>query len=456
MRRSVLLVGLLAGLALAPPVQAAAPWSVPQDLARPHTFVDAVRLTFSGRGTALSTWGWQDGVGTSGLGGVDTAARPAGAAAFGPERALAGARTQAQRQTVVAGPVAYASTRTIVATWRPEDAMQRRFRVAAAFGDDTGHVGSARTLAVQDGARVPLIAADAAGDAAIAWWQDRGVTNDRVWVSLRRPGGSFAAPVLLATGRVRSVAVAVSPRGDVLVAWDARGTIRTRTRRAGARSFGATQTIRSAPAYDATLRTALTARGRAYVGWTAQLLTEGGGPGPFTAEVAVRPVGATTFRPAQLLEERAAGARQAGVDLAVDGEAATFAWSGLFAGLQRVRVASTDAAAVFGDVQDLSTAGVRSTDPSVAADRGRRLVTWVEAVPPAGDGGEGTVVASLATAGQAFGAAETVSALPSARIPDAGFAPDGGAPTIVWSARASGAGRVAQIRTSAQASTRTG
>ena len=47
--------------------------------------------------------------------------------------------------------------------------------------------------------------------------------TDRVYVALRRAGHGFGKPRRLATGRIRGVAAAIGERGDVLVAWDARG-----------------------------------------------------------------------------------------------------------------------------------------------------------------------------------------------------------------------------------------
>ncbi len=457
MLRPILTLTAAAGLAFAPPTFAASPWSAPQDLSTARTFVDAPALLVSGRGATLASWRWQDGIGESGrTQGTGGAARRSGADTFAPERAISAGRTPAQRPSVVVGPVPYASTRTLAATLRPEDARGERSRLSVVFGDDAGRFGGARSLTVGNGISSPALAANTSGDAAVAWFVNRGVAGDRVFVALRRHGGAFGGPVLLETGRVRSVSVAVSPHGDVLVAWDARGTIRTRTRRAGGRHFGATQTIASEPAFSATLRTALTARGRAYVGWTAQRLSEGGDRGAFTAQVAVRPVGVPRFRAAQLLEQQSRGAVQAGLDLAVDGEDATFVWAGLYAGRERIRAVQTNASALFGRLQDVSPEGAGAVDPTLAIDAGRRLIAWVRGTVP-GEDGEGAIVAALAPAGGPFGAAELVTSGPQARVPDAAFVP-AGAPTIVWSNRPGGHLGVppAQIRTYAQAATRTG
>ena len=100
---------------------------------------------------------------------------------------------------------------------------------------------------------------------------------------------------------MRSVSAAIGSRGDVLVAWDARGKIRTRFRRHG-HGFGRAETLRSDPTFFARLRTAVASSGRAYVAWAAQFLSEGGDRGPGFSEVAVRPAGAARFRRAQRLE----------------------------------------------------------------------------------------------------------------------------------------------------------
>ncbi|UTI66474.1 hypothetical protein NBH00_09740 [Paraconexibacter antarcticus] len=445
-------------LALAAPAAAGAatgPWSAPQDLSGPHSFVDAPQLLAAPDGRTLATWRPTDGGGAAGLTGTAGAFRRPTAPGFGVERIISRPRDLAGRPSTLTAPVAYARSRTLVAVTRPETARGDRLRLSVAAGDTAGRFGATRTVAVQTHLRGPQLAAGAAGDAALAWWQDGLGATDRVWVSLRRPGGRFGAPRLLETGRVRSVSVAVSPRGDVLVAWDAQGSIRTRLRPAGARThFHRTDTLRSRPPLDAIIRTAMTPRGRAYVAWTAQLVTEGGGIGAFTAEVAVRPVGAARFRPAQLLEEEHADVLlRAAPDLVTTGEGATFAWSGRYAGHQRVRVASTDAAAVFRGVTDVSPAdGTDAVDPTLAAGAdGRRVLAWTQ---QSGDSGGLNLAAYAPGPGAAFGPPEVVSAGPESRVPDAAVTRDG-VPIVVWSARPAGSAvPFAQLRTFAQAASR--
>ncbi len=438
--RRCLVLSIAAAALLPAGASAAQPWSAPQDLSAAHRFVDAPAVTFGGRGDALASWRWTDGAGATASAGASVASRSSGGSAFAPERTAPA--------TLAAPPAPYATSRVVAVTRSIGSAGSETDRLSAVFGDTAGAFGTPRTIVTRPGIGVPQIAADTAGDAAIAWFENRGVFNDRVYVSLRKPGGRFATPILLATERIRSVSVAVSPRGDVLVAWDARGTVRTRIRYARNHGFHSAQTIASEPTFFASLHTAMSARGRAYVAWTAQLLTEGGSTGPFYAEAAVRTVGAARFRSAQLLEKSQTS--QAGADLAVDGETAVFAWAGTFASHPRVRVASTDARARFGALQDVSAPDANATEPAVAARDGRRVLAWTQSP---GDSG-GRILAAVAPAGQPFRMPEEVSAGPEARVPDVSLSPSG-APTAVWSNRPAGSSvPVASIATLAQAASR--
>jgi hypothetical protein len=195
---------------------------------------------------------------------------------------------------------------------------------------------------------------------------------------------------------VRSVSAAIGSRGDVLVAWDARGKVRTRFRRRG-HGFGRAQTLRSDPAFFARLRTAVASSGRAYVAWAAQFLSEGGERGPAFYAVAVRPAGAARFRRAQRLERIGAERSVGSLDLGLTGRGnAIVAWAS-----DRVRAAETGAAARFGPPRVLSTAPLGDDLVDVSTTpRGARLVTWTAAGP--------LVQAAFAPGGASFGAPEDV------------------------------------------------
>jgi hypothetical protein len=436
------LAAFTALLALAVPAVAAAdpPWSGAQNLSLAHLFVDPVDVTASGDGTALAWWSWQDGTGTSARTGSSLASRPPGATTFASERA-------APSGTVaIAG---YAQTRAIALTDRAIGAPSvGRTRLSAAFGTAAGTFGTPRTVA--DGPRLdrPVLAVNAHGDAAIAYFQDRGVDNDRVLVSVRRAGGSFGAPFQVGHGRIRSVAVAVGPRGDLLVAWDARGTIRARYRSPSAAGFQPTETISSDPTFFAQIHAAVADAGRCYLAWSAQFLSEGGSRGPVFNEVAVRPSG-HRFRAAQLLERDAETRTQEPVALATEGRDATVAWTGFDGANARVRVASTDPSARFGAPQDVSPAGRDGVVSDLAAAGGTRLVVWDN-----GGFDANQVFAAVAPPGAPFGATEAVSAAQEAR---AGHALLGPRPTVVWTNRPAGShppGGIAAVQTFAQAAVR--
>ena len=283
----------------------------------------------------------------------------------------------------VSRPVLYGATRAVVT-------VLDGTRLSVAFGRTDGTFGAPQRIATRTGIGSVQIAANANGDIAVAWFEDRGVSNDRVYVAFRPSGKPFTPPILQATDRVRSVSIAVSPTGGLLLAYDARGVVKTRYKRAGAPLFGRVQALESEPTLHARLRTAMTANGRAYVAWAAD--------GFYQA--AVRTVGSGRFRAAQLLEQ---GAPTGGLDLVIDdSNRATVAW-----GATTVRAAVTDASATFGAAQDIAPGaeGALASTPD-----GRRLVAWTSG---------GALLAALAPASGPFGAPETVT--PTADAPYAAF-----------------------------------
>jgi hypothetical protein len=441
MIRRLVALACLVGLALPASALADPPWSPTQNMSMPHVFVDPVDMTASGDGTALAWWSWQDGTGRQAPTGVSLASLPRGGA-FGPERAAPSGTVDIQ---------GYAQTRAIALTTRLLD-LSFPTRLAVAFGGTSGTFGSARRIVDERSlGGVPKLAVNARGDAAIAYYRNLGGTNNRVMVSLRRAGGSFGAPFQVAHGRIRSVAVAVGPRGDVLVAWDARGTIQARYRSPSASGFQPIETISSDPTFFAQIQAAVTDGGRCYVAWSAKFLSEGGSQGPVFDQVAVRPAG-HRFRTAQRLESDGESFAQRPVALALtENRDATVAWTGFDGANSRVRVASTDPAGRFGAPKDVSPAGRDGVVSDLAAAGGTRLVVWDN-----GSFDANQVFAALAPPGGPFGAAEAVSAAQEAR---AGHATLTGVPTVVWTNRPAGShppGGLDALQTFAQAATRTG
>jgi hypothetical protein len=295
----------------------------------------------------------------------------------------------------VSRPALYGASRAVVTVVNDNGLF-------VSFGRTDGKYGTAKRITARDVSGVQL-AANANGDVVVAWFEDRGVYNDRVYIAFRPSGKPFTPPILQATDRVRSVSIAVSPTGGLLLAYDARGVVKTRYKRAGAPLFGRVQALESEPTLNARLRTAMTANGRAYVAWAAD--------GFYQA--AVRTVGSGRFRAAQVLEQ---AAPTGGLDLVVDdSNRATVAWGG-----STVRAAVTDATATFGAAQDIAPGAEGAL---TSTSDGRRLVAFKN-----GD----TLLAALAPAAGAFGAPETVTT--TADAPYAAFDGTGNRWWLVWGA----------------------
>ena len=342
----------------------------------------------------------------------------------------------------------------LVASTRPVSARpaEQRLRLSVRSARADGSLSTRRTLRTATRIRSVEAAANANGDAAVAWFEDRGVRSDRVYVALRRRGHAFGAPRRLATGRVRSVAVAVGASGDVLVAWDARGEIGTRFRPRGRASFRAADRIRSGPAFfgrpapgrhpqrprGARLERAVRQRGRR------------------ERPAALRGRGAPVRRPSLPpgAPARAPGGRAGAADDRRR-RGRHGADRGRLDGLRRRHAAREG----------------RAVRPRVCASRRRRRCRRrarrpCSATSPrtraAACSRSGTTARSprtrsgprLATGGgAAFGAPEAVSPAQEARDGHAAFDPITHEPTVVWSNRPAGSDR--PIRTFAQAATRT-
>jgi hypothetical protein len=440
-----LLLALCCLAALPATAAGAPPWSAPQNLSASHLFAFDPAIGFAGDGSALAAWRWQDGTRADAVSGESAAVRPSGAATFGTEsRPWPAGR--------VGAPVLYARSRAVIALVRPVGSNRdANSQLRVAFGSASGSFGASHLIVKRPGIARPVLAGNARGDLALVWFEDRGTSNDRVYVSVRLAGGSFGAPILLAQERVRNVSVAVGLVGRVLVAWDARGIVRTRMKPGFRSAFFRTDTIESEDTFSADLRTAVADSGRAYVAWGAQLRTEGGTTGPVFFEAAVRPASGRRFRPAQLLD-RLPDARSANpLEIALVGNGAIVGWTGFDGTANRVRVAETDATARFGPPTDVSPTDSTLTDVAAGAD-GRRLVVWTT-----GTGSPRSVQAAFAAPGAGFGAPELISAGMEADSAVAAFDLLTSLPTVLWVNRPDGSAHpLADIHTFAQAATRSG
>ena len=432
-RIALILVLACAGVATCAPVAPAgpgSPWVGAQTLSGSHLFVDPPRIVAGTSGDALAWWTWQDGLGEAARTGTSMAAFDTDAGRFRRERPA---------------PSGLVDVATVGAS-RAFAALQRggsRARLAVAAGRTDGRFGRARAVAGGRGVRGVRLATGTAGDAALAWWEDRGTRTDRVRVSLRAPGGQFGRPLRLATDSVRSVAIAVGPAGQTVVAWEARGVVRARVRPRRGRAFGPAETIVSEPTFGAELRAAVTPEGRIHLAWSAQARSEGGTLGPVFVQAALRPAGGRRFQPAQLLMRQDAGLLQAPVELVVAGRrSVVLAWTGSDGLHRRAAVAATTADGRFGGITFDSPPGTDAVVTGLVARGGERIVAWDSGV--ADDRGQ----VSTASTPRGFFFPEPVPATGSAR---GGALVAGRSPVralVVWSSRPAGSGL--PLRTYAQ------
>jgi hypothetical protein len=426
-------LALAVALLLLAPAAARAEWTG-QTLSSPHRFVDDPTVIVAGNGGALAAWRYQQGD----RAGFEGAPLGPGASGFGARVGIVPAVSIRRPNTFVAGLEAYGARGALLALIVPGPGDTPQARIGVRFGTIGGRFGKLHTIRrarPYSIARASL-AVNTRGDAALAWFEDRGVRTDRVYVALRRAGHGFGKPRRLATGRIRGVATAIGGRGDVLVSWDARGVLRTRFKGRRARGFRAADTIRSEPAYNAQMAPVVTPSGRAVLAWTAQFTSEGGTRGPIFFQSATRAAGARRFARARLLESipvRDDDGLGHVLDAVADSAGmVAIAWRGAVG----VRVTRGPAPA-----QTVSAPGTTAVLSDLAAGPGGRLaVVWDGGV----DDPVGVVRAAVADgAGAPFGPPEDVSAAGrDSRFGAAAFV--GKTPLVVLSSRVGRGDPVAQ------------
>src|SRR3954451_2642644 len=121
-------VAAAASLVAAAPA-AAATWTPPATVSAPHTFISPLDAARAGNGTAVLTWGFQDGIGANAPAGVRGASFLPGASAFGPERTLPAAPS---------GLVPYAQGSPAASLLWILDQTGRRVRLSVALGSAVG------------------------------------------------------------------------------------------------------------------------------------------------------------------------------------------------------------------------------------------------------------------------------------------------------------------------------
>jgi hypothetical protein len=455
MRHSVPAIGLLTVAAAAFPHSAsAATWSTPVDVSSPSTFIDNPFIGFGRSGTGIAAWHWGDGVGKGSRGGERIAARTA-SGTFAAERPA---------PEVVARPVLYGSNRLAVLTQPTTIRNVRgvgrpRARIQVTFGRTDGTFGRPKTIARITPFRGPVMAANNAGDIAVAYLRTIGHRGRRlVALAVRRRGARFGRPRIISRAPANALAVAVGPRGDVVVAWEREGRIEARIRRRG-RGLGRVIRVGSGVKLGTRLRAAIGRRGRVWIAWSSQRLA-GGENGPFTLQSAVSYLRRYRFaRPRPLDRHEGRAHDEASFDLALDGDDNGFiAWSTFLGGRFRARLASADRSGHFSRSIDLSQTTYDAVVSDLATSRrsGEAIVVWsrLDDVREVGT----NVLAGYLPPTAAYPGEELISRGDRARVPAVAFDPATGLPTAVWSQREGPDGPgvpLEQIRTFLRASTRT-
>ena len=262
------LLALAVVLVLPASTEAAPLWSAPRDVSSLHTFVDGLWA-----GGGLIGWRSEDGEAGAPAGRVGDPVFFTGGAAVAIEKPVGSSRDASSR---AAGRAALRrALRRRPSGW-PSTRGSRRPRWPAT-GAATSRSRGSRTAA-------------------------RATTASTSRCS--RKGHAFGKPIRLATGRVRSVSAAIGTHGDVLVAWDARGKIRTRFMRHG-HGFGTRA--------DAALRPDLL-RHPAHRGRGLRVAPTWRGRRSSSARAAVGGAASTKSRPAVPAPRASAAARRARAD----------------------------------------------------------------------------------------------------------------------------------------------
>ncbi len=277
-----------------------ASWSAPQTLSSQQA-TGTPALGIDARGNALATWarpferGWR------------LASRPAGANAFGPQRAA----PYLGDEVVDAGlpvPLVYGHGQALALEQHKGRStcggLATRYAIAARSGP---RLAGARHLATLFSHQQPpplAFAGNRHGVAIAAWIEyprdARGrcvrTRGEVLKAAVHRPGAGFGAPVTLIRGVVsQTLAVAVGERGDMLVAIRRKGSLETRSRGLSGR-WSAPRKLTIADQRVDAVRAAIAPDGAAWLLWSS------GSSGVRTVSSAVRAPRTTRFHAPRVLE----------------------------------------------------------------------------------------------------------------------------------------------------------
>jgi len=254
----------------------------------------------------------------------------------------------------------------------PSGTIDDESRVRAGTTAGVAGAPALKTLSGTQSQNVTALVGNARGDVALS---TRGLRSRLIF--LRRKGTSTFTRVLTiaASSTARDVTVALSPDGQLLVAWEDRHEVFARHRGTSG-TWGAVHTL--GPGIQSDLQAAMDGSGRMMVAWKSQRVNEGESNAPAVVSF-ITAAPSHGFGSRRTIETVGAGrfVGPPGVRLAVTGrDQALLAWTG-FDGAHFVARALPLSAGHLGARQALSPAGTDAVlgDLAVAND-GRALALW--------------------------------------------------------------------------------
>jgi hypothetical protein len=409
--RAALLLAAFAALPAS--AAAAAPWSPPRPAAG-VTGVDGL-LTTAGGARVLF--------------GVSPTRSLAVLAALGED----GTETGRQQLTIEHARATTSGERIVVAGSRPAATARAAERAPVLVASGlAGAVGAPRALPGTRGRWVSSLAGNGRTVALVtANMYYRGVNERTLWI---RRGGGFRRALTVRPGpSARDTAVAVGPRGDVLLVWHERRAIRalhvSRTGRAG-------RIQRIGTGVQSALQANL-ASGRMEVAWMSQRVGEGDAHTPARIAYVSAPRGGRFGRPRIVGRSSLLGTgryvKRPGVRLLpAGGDRSLLAWTYYDGERFRVRVADVGAGAV-GTSQTVSAPNDDAVLGDLAVSRQGALVAWLTGTRGNDPSGAQLVAAAFRAPGAtAFGAPEVVSDDTVPYVPAVGI-DDAGRSLAAWS-----------------------
>src|ERR1035437_7614206 len=281
----------LACLALAPVAQAQ--WAAPVTISMPHEFIGGFAgglQAAGGLGGTLVSWTFQDGLGMHPPRGARAAtARPGGA--FGMERALPASFLTGPMVSIGAGRLAQ-----LILTPR----ALNQTRPSVSLGSGAGGFGAPLPIRGTVYAGRSSLAGNVYGDLLASWIAADVHGGHRVvWASMRRAGGAFAPPEVLARGTsAEGVSAAIGRSGRMVVVFDSgRGRLRARMRDAHG-GWGTPRDLGTAAIHtENDVTPFVSCIGEVVVAWYHTQLCEGGCVSPGFIDVAVRPAAGRVCAP---------------------------------------------------------------------------------------------------------------------------------------------------------------